>query len=130
MGNKPKVVVVGAGFGGIAAVKKLAKQDIDIVIIERTNYHLFQPLLYQVSTSVLSTDDISYPIRAMFRDYDNVELFMAKALEIDGKRKVVVTNHGDISYDYLIVAAGATNNFFGMANVEKYAYGMKTIPEA
>lgn len=130
MGNKPKVVVVGAGFGGIAAVKKLAKQDIDIVIIERTNYHLFQPLLYQVSTSVLSTDDISYPIRAMFRDYDNVELFMAKALEIDGKRKVVVTNHGDVSYDYLIVAAGATNNFFGMANVEKYAYGMKTIPEA
>ena len=72
MGNKPKVVVVGAGFGGIAAVKKLAKQDIDIVIIERTNYHLFQPLLYQVSTSVLSTDDISYPVRAMFRDYDNV----------------------------------------------------------
>ena len=130
MGNKPKVVVVGAGFGGIAAVKKLAKQDIDIVIIERTNYHLFQPLLYQVSTSVLSTDDISYPIRAMFRNYDNVELFMAKALEIDGKRKVVVTNHGDVSYDYLIVAAGATNNFFGMANVEKYAYGMKTIPEA
>lgn len=130
MGKRPHIVVIGAGFGGVAAVKKLAKKDVDITIIDRTNYHLFQPLLYQVSTSVLSTDDISYPIRSMFRDYKNVELFMAKAQRIDGKRKCVVTNHGEIFYDYLIVAAGATNNYFGMANVEKYAYGMKTIPEA
>lgn len=130
MGKKPHVVVIGAGFGGIAAVKKLVKMDVEITIIDRTNYHLFQPLLYQVSTSVLSTDDISYPIRAMFRGNKNVELFMAKVQGVDGRRKVVITNHGEVGYDYLIVAAGATNNYFGMANVEKYAYGMKTIPEA
>ena len=130
MGKRPHVVIIGAGFGGVAAAKKLAKKNVDVTIIDRTNYHLFQPLLYQVSTSVLSTDDISYPIRAMFRDYKNVELFMAKAQQIDGKRKVVITNHGEVAYDYLIVAAGATNNFFGMENVEKYAYGMKSIPEA
>lgn len=130
MGNRPHVVIIGAGFGGITAAKKLAKEDIDITIIDRTNYHLFQPLLYQLSTAVLSTEDISYPIRAMFRENKNVELFMAKATGIDGARKVVITNHGEIKYDYLIVAAGATNNFFGMENVEKYAYGMKTIQEA
>lgn len=130
MGKKPHVVIIGAGFGGIAAAKKLVKMDVEITIIDRTNYHLFQPLLYQVSTSVLSTDDISYPIRALFRGNKNVELFMAKVQGIDGKRRVVITNHGEIGYDYLIVAAGATNNYFGMANVETYAYGMKTIPEA
>ena len=99
MGKRPHVVIIGAGFGGGAAAKKLARKNGDVSIIDRTNYHLFQPLLYQVSTSVLSTDDISYPIRAMFRDYKNVELFMAKAQEIDGKRKVVITNHGEVAYD-------------------------------
>lgn len=126
----PHVVVVGAGFGGVAAIKALASFNVKITLVDRTNYHLFQPLLYQLSTSVLSTDDISFPVRAMFRKMRNIDLFMAKAVGIDGKNKILHTNHGDIAYDYLIVAAGATNNFFGMENVAKYAYGMKTIQEA
>lgn len=128
--KRPHIVVVGAGFGGIAAAKRLASENVDITIVDRQNFHLFQPLLYQLSTAVLSTDDISYPIRAMFRKHKNVDLFMAKALEVDGENNILKTNHGDISYDYLVVAAGATNNFFGMENVEKYSYGMKTLQEA
>ncbi|KHM52951.1 pyridine nucleotide-disulfide oxidoreductase [Anaerovibrio lipolyticus] len=126
----PHVVIVGAGFGGVAAMKALKNVNVKITWVDRTNYHLFQPLLYQLSTAVLSTDDISFPVRAMFRKRKNMDLFMAKATGIDGKNKILHTNHGDISYDYLIVAAGATNNFFGMENVEKYSYGMKTIQEA
>lgn len=128
--KRPHIVVVGAGFGGIATVKRLADENVDITIVDRQNFHLFQPLLYQLSTAVLSTDDISYPIRAMFRKNKNVDLFMAKALEVDGENNILKTNHGDIPYDYLVVAAGATNNFFGMENVAKYSYGMKTLQEA
>ena len=130
MSKKPHIVIIGAGFGGLAAAKKLAGENVDITIVDRVNYHLFQPLLYQLSTAVLSTDDISYPIRAMFRDNRNVELFMAKVTHIDGAHNTVHTNHGDITYDYLVVAAGAKTNFFGMENVMKYSYGMKTIQEA
>lgn len=128
--KRPHIVVVGAGFGGIATVKRLADENVDITIVDRQNFHLFQPLLYQLSTAVLSTDDISYPIRAIFRKNKNVDLFMAKALEVDGENNILKTNHGDIQYDYLVVAAGATNNFFGMENVAKYSYGMKTLQEA
>ncbi|MCR5176748.1 MAG: NAD(P)/FAD-dependent oxidoreductase [Anaerovibrio sp.] len=131
MVNKiPHIVVVGAGFGGVATIRALADVKAKITIVDRTNYHLFQPLLYQLSTAVLSTDDISFPVRAMFRRRDNIDLFMAKATGIDGKNKVLHTNHGDIAYDYLVVSAGTTNNFFGMENVRKYSYGMKTIQEA
>ncbi|WP_294520638.1 NAD(P)/FAD-dependent oxidoreductase [uncultured Anaerovibrio sp.] len=126
----PHVVIIGAGFGGMSTVKALAGAKVKITVVDRTNYHLFQPLLYQLSTAVLSTDDISFPVRAMFRKVKNIDLFMAKATGIDGKNKILHTNHGDISYDYLVVAAGATNNFFGMENVKKYSYGMKTIQEA
>jgi len=126
----PHVVIVGAGFGGIKLAKLLAKEDVKITIVDRHNFHLFQPLLYQVSTSILSTDEIAYPIRAFFRNNKNVDLFMAKAEGVDQKRKVLLTNHGEIAYDYLVLAAGATTNFFGMESVEKNSYGMKTLQEA
>ena len=125
----PHVVIVGAGFGGVAAIKALAGTNVKITLVDRTNYHLFQPLLYQLSTSVLSTDDISFPVRAMFRKRKNIDLFMAQATGIDGKNKILHTNHGEIAYDYLIVSAGATTNYFGLESVEKYSYGMKTIQE-
>jgi NADH dehydrogenase len=91
---------------------------------------LFQPLLYQVSTAVLSTDEIAYPIRTFFRKARNVEFFMAKAQGVDQARQVLLTNHGEIPYDYLILAAGATTNFFGMQEVEEHSFGMKTLQEA
>lgn len=128
--EKPKIVIVGGGFGGIKIAKLFAKENVDITLVDRHNFHLFQPLLYQVSTSVLSTDEIAYPIRSFFRNNKNVHLFMAKAQGVDQERNVLLTNHGEIPYDYLILAAGATTNFFGMKEVEEHAFGMKTIQEA
>ena len=128
--KKPRVVIVGAGFGGIKLAKLFAKDDVEVTLVDRHNFHLFQPLLYQVSTAVLSTDEIAYPIRAFFRKNRNVEFFMAKAQVVDRERKVLLTNHGEVAYDYLILAAGATTNFFGMENVEKNSFGMKTLQEA
>ena len=128
--KKPRIVIVGAGFGGIKLAKLFAEDDVDITLVDRHNFHLFQPLLYQVSTAVLSTDEIAYPIRAFFRKNKNVEFFMAKAQGVDRERKVLLTNHGELAYDYLILAAGATTNFFGMESVEKNSFGMKTLQEA
>ncbi len=129
-GGKPKIVIVGGGFGGIKLAKLFAKENVDVTIVDRHNFHLFQPLLYQVSTSVLSTDEIAYPIRSFFRNANNIKLFMAKAQGVDQERNVVLTNHGDVPYDYLILAAGATTNFFGMKEVEEHSFGMKTLQEA
>ena len=128
--KKPRIVIVGAGFGGVKLAKLFAKDDVEVILVDRHNFHLFQPLLYQVSTAVLSTDEIAYPIRTFFRKNKNVEFFMAKAQGVDQDRKVLLTNHGEIAYDYLILAAGATTNFFGMENVEKNSFGMKTLQEA
>ena len=129
-GERPKIVIVGGGFGGIKIAKLFARENVDITIVDRHNFHLFQPLLYQVSTSVLSEDEIAYPIRSFFRGCKNVHLFMAKAKGVDQARNVLLTNHGEISYDYLILAAGATTNFFGMKEVEEHSFGMKTLQEA
>ncbi len=128
--QKPRIVIVGAGFGGIKLAKMFAKENVEITLVDRHNFHLFQPLLYQVSTAILAEDEIAYPVRAFFRQNKNVEFFMAKAEGVDAERKVLFTNHGEIAYDYLILAAGATTNYFGMESVEKYSYGMKTLQEA
>ena len=128
--GKPRIVIVGGGFGGIKIGQLFAKENVEVTLIDRHNFHLFQPLLYQVSTSVLETGEIAYPIRSFFRDCPNVNLFMAKVTGVDQERDVVITNHGEIRYDYLILAAGATTNFFGMKNVEEHAFGMKTLQEA
>ena len=125
-----KIVIVGGGFGGIKLAKLFAKENVEVTLVDRHNFHLFQPLLYQVSTSILSTDEIAYPIRSFFRDAKNVNFFMAKAQGVDQARKVLKTNHGEIEYDYLVLAAGATTNFFGMKEVEEKAFGMKTLQEA
>ena len=131
MSSKTRIVVVGAGFGGVKVVRELAKdKSLDITIIDRRNFHLFQPLLYQLATSLLSTDEIAYPIRAFFRHNKNVDLFMAKLRGLDKERKVVITNHGEVPYDYLVLAAGATTNFFGMESVEEHSFPMKTLQEA
>ena len=128
--GKPHIVIVGGGFGGIKLGQLFAKENVEVTLIDRHNFHLFQPLLYQVSTSVLETGEIAYPIRSFFRNNRNVNLYMAKVQGVDQERDVVITNHGEVHYDYLILAAGATTNFFGMKNVEKYSFGMKTLQEA
>lgn len=128
--GKPRIVIVGGGFGGIKLAKLFAKENVEVTLVDRHNFHLFQPLLYQVSTAVLSEDEIAYPIRSFFRDNKNVNFFMAKAKGVDQARNVLITNHGEIEYDYLILAAGTTTNFFGMKEVEEHAFGMKSIQEA
>ena len=128
--GKPHIVIVGGGFGGIKIGQLFAKENVEVTLIDRHNFHLFQPLLYQVSTAVLETGEVAYPIRSFFRDNKNVNLYMAKAQGIDQERDVVITNHGEIHYDYLVLAAGATTNFFGMKSVEEHSFGMKTLQEA
>ena len=128
--NRPHIVVVGAGFGGVKVAKKLAALPVDITIIDRNNFHVFQPLLYQLSTSELDENEIAYPIRAFFRNLQNVRFFMAHAENFDTERKVLITDHGEVPYDYLVLAAGATTNFFGMENVARNSFGMKTLQQA
>ncbi|GMB01425.1 NAD(P)/FAD-dependent oxidoreductase [Pelosinus sp. IPA-1] len=128
--KKPHVVIVGAGFGGIRTARALAKNDVKITLIDKYNYHLFQPLLYQVATAGLSVDDIAYPVRAIFRDQKNVDFRLAEVSNVDFETKVVTMNTGQISYDYLVVAAGGMTNYFGMASMEKNGFGMKTLDES
>ncbi len=130
MTKRPRIVIVGSGFGGIKVARILGECDVEVTLIDRHNFHLFQPLLYQVSTSILAVDEIAYPIRAFFRKQKNVEFFLAKAGSVDTERKCVITNHGEVEYDYLVLAAGATTNYFGMESVREHSYGMKTLAEA
>ncbi|MDF2634558.1 MAG: hypothetical protein K0R78_1432 [Pelosinus sp.] len=126
----PHIVVVGAGFGGIRTARALAKQEVRITLIDKYNYHLFQPLLYQVATAGLSVDDIAYPVRAIFRDKKNVDFRLAEVSDVDFDNKVVTMNTGEISYDYLVIAAGGMTNYFGMDSMEKNGFGMKTLDES
>jgi NADH dehydrogenase len=126
----PHVVIIGAGFGGLYAALHLAKERVRITIVDRTNHHNFQPLLYQVATAGLSPGEIAAPIRGIFRGYDNVTVLLEEALDFDLERRILQTSEQQIPYDYLIVAAGATHAYFGHDEWEPYAPGLKTIEDA
>ncbi len=113
MNSKPRVVIVGAGFGGLEAAKKLACKDVHVTVIDRTNYHFFQPLLYQVATAALSPADIAAPVRAILSKCKNVEVILAEVQSIDVAAKKVKLTDGEIDYDYLILATGARHSYFG-----------------
>ncbi|TWH51780.1 NAD(P)/FAD-dependent oxidoreductase [Sporomusa sp. KB1] len=129
--KKTHIIIVGAGFGGIQAAKLLANTAAQITIIDKHNYHLFQPLLYQVATAGLSEKDIACPIRTIFRDQKNIEFHMDEVIDIDlaDNRVITVTGH-QIPFDYLIVATGSTNNFFGMESLAKNALCVKTLGQS
>ena len=129
MENK-KVVIIGAGFGGLNAATVLRHSDFDITIIDKTNYHLFQPLLYQVATAELSPGDIAVPIRSVFRNEKNVKVMMDEALSIDKEKHLVHFKDMDIQFDYLIVATGSKHSYFGHEEWEKYAPGLKSLSDA
>jgi NADH:ubiquinone reductase (H+-translocating) len=126
----PRVVIVGAGFGGLNAAQALAKAPVQITVIDRANHHTFQPLLYQVATAGLSPGEIAAPIRSILRSHKNVQVLMAEVTGFDLDRRVVKTSDADIPYDYLIVAAGAAHSYFGHDDWEPYAPGLKTIEDA
>ncbi len=132
MTNKatPRVVIVGSGFGGLNAARALARAPVQIILIDRKNYHTFQPLLYQVATAGLSPGEIAAPIRSILRAHKNVEVLMAEVTGFDLDRRVVETPDAKISYDYLIVAAGASHAYFGHDDWEPFAPGLKTIEDA
>ena len=130
MNPKPRVVIIGAGFGGLEAAKKLACQDLQLTVIDRTNYHLFQPLLYQVATAALSPADIAAPVRAILSKCKNVEVILAEVQSIDVNAKNVKLTEGEVHYDYLIVATGARHSYFGHPEWERLAPGLKSLEDA
>ena len=125
------VVIVGGGFAGISAAQKLASSDVNITIIDKTNHHLFQPLLYQVATAALSPGDIAMPIRAIFRRQKNVEVVLGEVTNIDKEQQSVQLKNGhSYPFDYLLLAPGAQYNYFGNDEWEKHAPGLKSISDA
>lgn len=126
----PRVVIIGAGFGGLEAAKKLTCEDVKLTVIDRTNYHLFQPLLYQVATAALSPADIAAPVRGVLSQCKNVEVMLAEVQSIDVNAKKVKLTDGEVDYDYLIVSTGARHSYFGHPEWEKLAPGLKSLEDA
>ena len=129
--SRPKVVIIGGGFGGLAAARALKKVAVEITLIDRTNHHLFQPLLYQVATGGLSPTEISAPIRTILKDQQNTKVIMADVIAVDrGKKQVVLSCGSPICYDYLVVASGGRHHYFGHSEWEALAPGLKTLEDA
>src|SRR5437588_4683519 len=128
--QKPHVVIVGAGFGGLEAAKKLSCENVRVSVVDRTNHHLFQPLLYQVATAALSPADIASPIRAILSDCKNLEVILAEVQSLDVNAKKVKMVDGELDYDYLILATGARHSYFGHPEWEKLAPGLKSLEDA
>jgi NADH:ubiquinone reductase (H+-translocating) len=132
---QPRIIIVGGGFGGLAAAKALRKTPAEVILIDRSNHHLFQPLLYQVATAVLTPSQIATPIRSILRNHKNVTVIMGEVTGVDKERKQVLFSDADrqavpLSYDYLILASGATHSYFGHNEFEEFAPGMKSLADA
>src|SRR2546427_1746690 len=128
--QKPRVVIVGSGFGGLEAAKKLACENVQLTVVDRTNYHLFQPLLYQVATAALSPADIAAPVRAILHKCKNVEVMLAEVQSVDVNKRMVHAGDLDLIYDYLILATGARHSYFGHPEWERLAPGLKSLEDA
>src|SRR5437660_12354691 len=133
--SQPRIIIVGAGFGGLAAAKALKNTPAEILLIDRTNHHLFQPLLYQVATSVLTPGQIATPIRSVLRNQKNTTVIMGEVTGVDKNQKCVMVSDDDrqnvpIAYDYLILATGASHSYFGHNEFAEYAPGLKSLADA
>lgn len=128
--TRPHVVILGGGFGGLLAAKALARQPVNITLVDRRNHHLFQPLLYQVATAALNPSDIAYPIRAVLARQANVRVLLADATAIDAAGRRVILDDGELRYDHLVVATGATHSYFGHPDWAGHAPGLKSIEDA
>lgn len=127
---KKRVVIVGMGFGGIRAARILAGKGHDIVLVDRNNYHLFQPLLYQVATAGLEQESIAHSVRAMARNWPGTRFHLAEVTGVDFAARTIQTATDDIVYDYLIIAAGSVTNFFGIESVERHSFDLKELADA
>src|SRR5215469_1208928 len=132
---QPRIIIVGGGFAGLAAARALKKTPAEIILIDRTNHHVFQPLLYQVATSVLAPSQIGFPIRAILRNQKNTIVIQGEVTGVDKDQKHVIVSDADqrnvpIPYDYLILATGATHSYFGRNEFEEFAPGLKSLADA
>src|SRR5207302_4048969 len=129
--RRPRVVIVGAGFGGLACARKLDGAPVDVLLLDRHNYHLFTPLLYQVATGLLNPSDIAYPLRAVFRRSRNVRFRQATVDGVDVGRRIVRLDDGaELPFDYLVLAAGSVDNYFGNQAVARVSIGLKALEDA
>lgn len=128
--DRPRVVIVGGGFGGINLAKALKHAPVQVVLLDRNNYHLFQPLLYQVATAGLEPDSIAFPLRGIFKNQKNLHFRMAEVKAVRSEENILETNIGEIRYNYLVIATGSNTNFFGNNQIAENAIGMKSLIEA
>ncbi len=126
----PRIVIVGGGFAGIALAKKLKNQQVQVVLLDKHNYHTFQPLLYQVATGGLEAGSIAYPIRKVVQEYKNFYFRLCHVNEIDTKNNKIIADIGEIPFDYLVIATGSKTNYFGNKEIERNSIAMKTIPQS
>ena len=126
----PRLVIIGGGFAGIALAKKLSHKKVQVVLLDKHNYHNFQPLMYQVATGGLEPDSIAYPIRKVVQEFDNFYFRLADVKEIDEKNNKVIADIGELKFDYLVLATGSKTNFFGNKEMERNCMAMKTIPQS
>jgi len=126
----PRVVIIGGGFGGLELVKGLKNKEVQVVLLDRNNYHTFQPLLYQVATAGLEPDSIAFPIRKIFKKYKNFSFRLAEVESIDADQDKVYTNIGELRYDYLVIATGSRTNFFNNENLQRYSMPLKSVVQA
>ena len=126
----PRIVIIGGGFAGVSIAKKLANKKVQVVLLDKHNYHTFQPLLYQVSSAGLEPDSIAYPLRKIIKNHKNSFYRLAKVERIDSENHEVITDIGTLKYDYLVIATGTKTNYFGNETVKSHSMPMKTVPQA
>jgi NADH dehydrogenase len=127
--TRPRVVIAGAGFGGLTCARALRTAPVDVLLVDRNNYHLFTPLLYQVASALLDPGEIARPVRALIRPLANVEFRQATATGADLDKRLLLTDHGPIPYDYLVLATGSQSDYFGNASLARHAFGLKGLDE-
>lgn len=128
--SNPRVVIIGGGFAGLALAKKLKNKSLQVVLLDKHNYHTFQPLLYQVATGGLEAGSIAYPIRKVIQEYQDFYFRLTSVKEIDTQNQKIISEIGDLHYDYLVIATGSKTNYFGNKEIERNSMSMKTIPQS
>ena len=128
--NLPKIVIIGAGFGGISIAKSFKNKPVNVLLIDKHNYHNFQPLMYQIATGGLEPDSIAYPVRRIFRNQANFSFRMANVISVNTESNILHKTIGDVTYDYLVIATGSTNNYFNFEPVKQKLLTLKSIPDA
>jgi NADH dehydrogenase len=128
--TRPRVLIVGAGFGGLTAAQRVARLPVQVTVVDRKNHHTFQPLLYQVATAGLSPGEIAAPIRSILKAYSNIEVLLEEVIDFNLGQKQVITKEQTLDYDFLIIASGAMHAYFGHDEWQPLAPGLKTIEDA